>query len=171
MWTCIFATRPSVPVPLVLQQGSRQGSSLHPPVIPVALFESCTSRRLVPASFSPFRRLVPQLWVQEQDPLHLKGETSMSKEKPAAQSQDPKASSPATANRPVHEVKLGKIKAAIWLNETESGKRYNVTVGRLYRDGDSWKLADSFGREDLPLLIKVLDLAHSWIYQSQPSTE
>ena len=29
--------------------------------------------------------------------------------------------------RPVHEVRLGKVKAAIWRNETEVGVRYGVT--------------------------------------------
>jgi len=68
------------------------------------------------------------------------------------------------ANKPVHEIRFGSVKAAIWANETESGVRYNVTVARLYRDGDSWKSTDSFGRDDLPLLAKAVDLAHTWIF-------
>jgi hypothetical protein len=65
--------------------------------------------------------------------------------------------------RPIHEVRLGFIKAAVWKNDTESGVRYNVTFSRLYKDGDSWKSTDSFGRDDLLLLGKVADHAHSWI--------
>ena len=38
---------------------------------------------------------------------------------------------------------------------------------RLYKDGDEWKRTDSFGRDDLPLVAKVADLAHLWIHQSQ----
>src|SRR5262245_57216610 len=41
--------------------------------------------------------------------------------------------------KPVHEVRLGAIKAAIWRNDTEKGVRYNTTFSRLYRDGDDWK--------------------------------
>ena len=41
--------------------------------------------------------------------------------------------------KPVHEVRLGFIKAAVWRNETESGVRYNVTFSRLYKDGEQWK--------------------------------
>ena len=67
--------------------------------------------------------------------------------------------------KPVHEVRLGRIKAAIWANETENGVRHNVTITRLYKDGDEWKTSTSFGREELPLVAKVADLAHSWIYQ------
>ena len=68
-------------------------------------------------------------------------------------------------NKPVHEVRLGRIKAAIWANETDNGVRHNVTITRLYKDGDEWKTSTSFGREELPLVAKVADLAHSWIYQ------
>lgn len=69
------------------------------------------------------------------------------------------------ANKPVQEIRLGRIKAAIFENQTESGPRHNVVVGRLYKaDGEEWKTADSFGRDDLPLLAKVVDLAHTWIF-------
>ena len=36
--------------------------------------------------------------------------------------------------RPVHEVRIGLIKAAIWGNTTEEGIRHNVTFERRYRD-------------------------------------
>ena len=67
--------------------------------------------------------------------------------------------------KPVHEVRLGRIKAAIWANETDNGTRHNVTITRLYKDGDEWKTSTSFGREELPLVAKVADMAHTWIYQ------
>lgn len=72
--------------------------------------------------------------------------------------------------KPVHEVRLGKIKAAIWANETENGIRHNVTITRLYKDGDEWKTSTSFGRDELPLVGKVADLAHSWIFQHGQDT-
>ena len=68
-----------------------------------------------------------------------------------------------TKTKPISEVRLGHIKAAVWKNETESGVRYNVTFSRLYKDGDQWKSTDSFGRDDLLLLGKVADQTHSWI--------
>ena len=67
--------------------------------------------------------------------------------------------------RPVHEIRLGRIRAAVWENATQNGTRHNVTVARLYKDGDKWKDSSSFGREDLPLVMKVLDIAHTWIYE------
>lgn len=74
-------------------------------------------------------------------------------------------STSSTKNRPVHEVRMGRIKAAIWENDTQTGVRHNVTVSRLYKDGDQWKDSTSFGRDDLPLVAKVADMAHSWIFE------
>lgn len=67
--------------------------------------------------------------------------------------------------KPVHEIRLGRIKATIWENDTDNGTRYNVAVSRLYKDGDEWKQTTSFGRDDLPLVAKVADLTHTWIYE------
>jgi len=72
----------------------------------------------------------------------------------------------ANKQKPVHEIRLGAVKAAIWENKTQNGKRHNVTVTRLYKDDQEWKYSDSFGRDDLPLLAKVVDLCHTWIFQS-----
>jgi hypothetical protein len=68
-----------------------------------------------------------------------------------------------TKTKPIQEVRLGFIKAAVWRNETEAGVRYNATFSRLYKDGDQWKSTESFGRDDLLLLAKVADHTHSWI--------
>lgn len=65
--------------------------------------------------------------------------------------------------KPVYEIRLGSIKAAIWSN----GDRHNVTVTRLYKDGEEWKRSESFGRDDLPVVSKVVDLAHTWIFQQR----
>jgi hypothetical protein len=70
-----------------------------------------------------------------------------------------------TQQKPAHEIRLGSIKATIWANETQNGRRFNVTVCRLYKEGDEWKRTESFGRDDLPLVAKVADLAHTFIFQ------
>jgi hypothetical protein len=67
--------------------------------------------------------------------------------------------------KPVHEIRLGRIKATIWANQTDNGIRHNVQLTRLYKDGDEWQDSASFGRDDLPLVAKVADLVHSWIFQ------
>lgn len=69
-------------------------------------------------------------------------------------------------DRPVHEERLGRIKAVVWANEVEGGIiRHNVQFRRLYKDGEEWAQADSFGRDDLPLVAKVADLVHTWIFR------
>jgi len=68
--------------------------------------------------------------------------------------------------RPIHEIRLGRIRAAVWESETSGGTRHNVTFSRLYRDEQgTWHDSDSFGRDDLPLLWKVADCVHTWIMQ------
>lgn len=67
--------------------------------------------------------------------------------------------------QPAHEIRLGRVKAIIWANQTDNGPRHNVQLRRLYKDGSDWKEADSFGRDDLPLAAKVLDQAHTWIFE------
>ena len=42
--------------------------------------------------------------------------------------------------RPVHEVRIGRVRAAIWENETENGTFFNVTLSRLYKDGEPYPL-------------------------------
>lgn len=66
--------------------------------------------------------------------------------------------------KPAHEIRLGLIKVAIWKANTHAGERHNVTACRLFKDGDVWRQSQHFGRDDILLLTKALDLAHTWIY-------
>ena len=73
--------------------------------------------------------------------------------------------------KPVAEVRIGRVKAAIWSHETEGRTRHNVTFSRLYKDGEEWKRTQSFSRNDLLLLAKVADQAHSRIFELQHEEE
>ena len=42
--------------------------------------------------------------------------------------------------------------------------QYNSNLHRLYKDGDDWKQTESFGRDDLLTVAKVVNMAHSWIF-------
>ncbi len=73
---------------------------------------------------------------------------------------------------PVHTIRFGLVKANIWRNQTKAGDRHVVTVVRIYRNGDRWQESSRFGRDDLPLVSKITDLAHTWIYQQgSPSAD
>ena len=77
------------------------------------------------------------------------------------------AKSESTSKKPVHEIRMGRIRASIWENETANGRMFNVTFSRLYKDdNDAWANSGSFGRDDLPLLAKVADQAHTWIFDN-----
>ena len=73
--------------------------------------------------------------------------------------------------KPISEVRIGRIKAAIWPNGTDGRTRHNVTFSRLYKDGDEWKSTQSFSRNDLLLLAEVADQAHSRIFELQQAEE
>ncbi len=62
------------------------------------------------------------------------------------------------------EIRLGAVKVALWRHESESGVRHSATFSKIYRDGDKWQTTDFFGRDDLLLVAKVADDAHSWIF-------
>jgi hypothetical protein len=69
--------------------------------------------------------------------------------------------------KPVHEIRIGRIKAVIWANQTEAGTRHNVTLKRIFkRDSSSqWEQSDSFGRDDLLLVAEVCRQAALWIFE------
>jgi hypothetical protein len=77
----------------------------------------------------------------------------------------PQTKNPGTrAKAPVRTLRLGRIKAAVWENENERQKFYNVTFVRAYVDeGKNWHDSESFGRDDLLLLAKLADQAHTFI--------
>ena len=68
------------------------------------------------------------------------------------------------STEPHHVIRFGLIKCEIHLRQTRGGDRFNVLVSRLFRNGDQWHESKQFGRDDLPLLAKVVDLAHTWIF-------
>ena len=72
--------------------------------------------------------------------------------------------------KPIHQIRLGTIRAAIWQNQSErTGESWlTVTVTRSYRDKEQMKDTASFRRDDLPIVAKAVDLAYAWIWE-QPA--
>lgn len=68
--------------------------------------------------------------------------------------------------KPISEIRIGTVKAAIWQNQAEEGVRHNVTFTRIYKDGEQWKNSDSFGRDDLPRLILAAQKAYESLFQT-----
>ena len=65
---------------------------------------------------------------------------------------------------PAHVVRLGKIQACVWANETKNGRRYNTTASRLYLENGEWKRSDSFGRDELLTAARAFESAYDWIW-------
>lgn len=85
-----------------------------------------------------------------------------------------------TSKKPAAKVTLYPITAAVWRNESKEGETfYSVTLERSYRDRDgNWKSSSSFNGDELLLLAKVADLAHTELSklrasdrQAQPTDE
>jgi hypothetical protein len=76
----------------------------------------------------------------------------------------PKTSTSNTS-APVQTFRLGRIKAAVWENEADNKRFYNVTFTRTYLGTDKkFHDTDSFGRDDLPLIGKLANEAHTYIF-------
>jgi hypothetical protein len=80
-------------------------------------------------------------------------------------------------NAPVQRIRIGSVSVAIFENTTDDGAAfYNAQFDRSYRSGDEWKRTRSFGRDDLLVLAKLSNQAHTWIVdqlqnQSDPEAD
>lgn len=71
---------------------------------------------------------------------------------------------PTAGPAPVKTLRLGRIKAAVWENNSDQRAFFNVTFTRTYMDEQKqFHDSDSFGRDDLLLLSKLADQAHTFI--------
>lgn len=72
------------------------------------------------------------------------------------------------AQRPAHDIRVGRIRATIWIHQTDSrNATFNTTITRLYKDGEVWKDSTVFYRDDLPIVAKVADIAYAWIWSQE----
>jgi hypothetical protein len=98
----------------------------------------------------------------------------MSKKQAAPEQLQPEAgeqrgnSHPPPREKPVHEIRIGRIKAVIWANYTEAGTRHNATLRRIFkRDANApWEQSDNYGRDDLLLVAEVARQAALWIFEN-----
>ena len=81
-------------------------------------------------------------------------------------------SEPKQKQKPVHEVRLGRVRAAIWENTTDKGTWCKVTFSRLFKDrSNKWQDSDSYGKEDLLLLAEVARQAAHILYKDEVRRE
>lgn len=74
-------------------------------------------------------------------------------------------------NRPVHEIRLGNIRATIWQNESsEGGAWYRASITRRYKNGNEWADTTSFSRDDLPVVGQATSMAYAWIWEQEAAS-
>jgi hypothetical protein len=76
-----------------------------------------------------------------------------------------------TTNKPVHQIKEGRVRAAFWSVGRGSPSGYTFRVERLYKEREFWKSTSSFYVDDIERLEKVLSQARSWFAQQAPAAE
>ena len=68
--------------------------------------------------------------------------------------------------KPTAKINLHPVSAAIWRNQNPKGVFYSVTFERSFKDeAGKWQTSSTFNANDLLLLAKVADQAHSEIYK------
>ena len=77
---------------------------------------------------------------------------------------NPSPSASTDVNGPVRTFRHGRIRAAIWRNQTGKGTpMYDVKITRSYREGSEWRDSHSFGYDDVLVAAKLLQDAHTFI--------
>jgi hypothetical protein len=77
-----------------------------------------------------------------------------------------------TNQKPVKEIRLASVRAAIWQNQLENGRvMHSVTFSRLYKEDGAWRDASSFGRSELPLVSRAAEMALDWILEQQANEQ
>ena len=75
------------------------------------------------------------------------------------------------SNSPEKTFRIGNCSASVFVNQTSSnGKKRefrSVTVQRSFMDGDERKFVSSFGLNDLPAAIRVMQLAQQHIEEEE----
>ena len=70
----------------------------------------------------------------------------------------------ANHNKPLHTLRRGGMKAAIWLNDGITGPFFSTTFSRSFKDRTgAWRNASSFGFSDLEALMTLTLDAKEWI--------
>jgi hypothetical protein len=74
--------------------------------------------------------------------------------------------------KPIHEVRLGRVRAAVWENASEKRSWRKVTFSRLFKDkSNQWQDTNSFAKEDLLFLAEVARQAAVILYHDDAESE
>ncbi len=73
--------------------------------------------------------------------------------------------------KPVKVFRLRGVSASVFENASKNGDRpvtfHKVSLQRTYKDGDEFKTTTSFGRDDLPVCVHVMQQAWAYILDAE----
>ena len=76
-----------------------------------------------------------------------------------------------TSAKPVKVFRLRGISASVFENRSKNAEKsvtyHKVSMQRTYKDGDEFKTTTSFGRDDLPVCVHVMQRAWAFILDAE----
>jgi hypothetical protein len=74
--------------------------------------------------------------------------------------------------KPIHEIRLGRVRASVWENTGEKGSWRKVTFSKLYLGEDGqWRDTTSFAKGDLLLLAEVARQTAAVLYREDAEAD
>jgi hypothetical protein len=74
-----------------------------------------------------------------------------------------------TEMQPEKKFRAGAVSATVWMNSTEKGSFPSVQLSKSYMDKEkNWKETSSFGANDLPKALLVLNEAYRFVAMKGP---
>lgn len=74
-------------------------------------------------------------------------------------------------SKPVKVFRLRGVSASVFENHSKNDDRsvtfHKVSLQRTYKDGDEFKTTTSFGRDDLPVCVHVMQQAWAYILDAE----
>jgi hypothetical protein len=72
------------------------------------------------------------------------------------------------SNRPAYTKKIGAVRVAVWANQKDDRTFYNISVNRIFRDGDVFKESSSLnGLADIACLREALSHVATWLSRAE----
>lgn len=68
--------------------------------------------------------------------------------------------------QPVKVFRMGYVKCEVFSRHARTGPQYHAIITRLFKNGTQWCESRQFSKDELMLVAKLADAAHSWMYDA-----
>ena len=66
-------------------------------------------------------------------------------------------------NQPAFTDRRGRLRLAVWANQTDKGVRFSSEITRTWKDGDEFRSTTRLDEQDLLAAARLAQLADDWI--------